>query len=122
MNIEHLKLFVRIAATNNISLAGKELGLSPAVSSSYINKLEGELGVRLVHRTTRRVSLTEEGHAFLPHAVQVLESTETARASVGAGTASPQGKLRVTAPGFIWSNAFTARLRRISGSLSRAVN
>ena len=98
MNIEHLKLFVRIAATNNISLAGKELGLSPAVSSSYINKLEEELGVRLVHRTTRRVSLTEEGHAFLPHAVQVLESTETARASVGAGTASPQGKLRVTAP------------------------
>lgn len=97
MNIEHLKLFVRIAVTNNISSAGKELGFSPAVSSAHINKLEDDLGVRLIHRTTRRVSLTEEGRAFLPHAMDVLESIETARASVGAGSVRPQGKLRVTA-------------------------
>ncbi len=97
MIIEHLKLFVRIAVTNNISLAGKELGLSPAVSSAHINKLEEGLGVRLIHRTTRRVSLTEEGQAFLPHAMDVLESIETACASVGAGSILPQGKLRVTA-------------------------
>ena len=49
MNIEHLKLFVRLAATNNISRAGSELGLSPAVSSAHISKLEDSLGVRLVH-------------------------------------------------------------------------
>lgn len=98
MNIEHLKLFIRIAALNNISLAGKELGLSPAVSSAHMNKLEEDLGVRLIHRTTRRVSLTEEGQAFLPHAMDVLESIETARASVGAGDIRPQGKLRITAP------------------------
>ena len=67
MNIEHLKLFVRLATTHNISLAGHELGLSPAVASAHINKLEQALGVRLVHRTTRKVSLTEEGEAFLPH-------------------------------------------------------
>lgn len=97
MNIEHLKLFVRIAATHNISLAGKELGLSPAVSSSHINKLEDSLGVRLIHRTTRKVSLTEDGEAFLPHAMEVLESIETARASVGTGSIAPQGKLRITA-------------------------
>lgn len=98
MNVEHLKLFVRIAATQNISLAGKELGLSPAVSSAHINKLEQGLGVRLVHRTTRRVSLTEEGVAFLPHAEEVLASVETAQASVGAGSVTPQGTLRITAP------------------------
>jgi DNA-binding transcriptional LysR family regulator len=98
MNIEHIKLFVRIAALNNISLAGKELGLSPAVSSVHMNKLEKDLGVRLIHRTTRRVSLTEDGEAFLPHAVDLLESFQTARASVGAGSVSPQGKLRVAAP------------------------
>lgn len=98
MNIEHLKLFIRIASTQNISQAGKELGLSPAVSSSHIKKLEEELGVRLIHRTTRQVSLTEEGEAFLPHALEVMESIETARASVGAGSILPQGKLRVTAP------------------------
>ncbi|MEM7621169.1 MAG: LysR family transcriptional regulator [Pseudomonadota bacterium] len=98
MNIEHLKLFVRIASIHNISLAGREFSLSPAVSSSYINKLEESLGVRLIHRTTRNVSLTEDGQAFLPHALNVLESIETACASVGAGSLRPQGKLRVTAP------------------------
>jgi len=98
MKIDHLKLFVRIAATGNISLAGKELGLSPAVSSAHVNKLEQSLGVRLVHRTTRKVSLTEEGIAFLPHAEEVLSSVEVAQASIGSGSISPQGTLRVTAP------------------------
>ncbi len=89
---------MRLAATNNISSAGKELGLSPAVAGSYIKKLEEGLGVRLVHRTTRKVSLTEEGKAFLRHAEDVLSSVEAARASVGAGSVSPTGTLRVTAP------------------------
>lgn len=97
MNVEHLKLFVRLAATNNISAAGRDLSISPAVASSYISKLEEGLGVRLVHRTTRSVSLTEEGVAFLPHAEEVLLSMEAARAAVGAGDASPKGTLRVTA-------------------------
>lgn len=98
MNIEHLKLFVRLASTNNISLAGQELGLSPAVASAHIGKLEKALNVRLVHRTTRKVSLTEEGLAFLPHAEEVLESVEAAQAAVGAGNQMPKGVLRVSAP------------------------
>lgn len=98
MNIEHLKLFLRIAATHNISGAGKELGLSPAVASSYIGKLEEELGVRLIHRTTRKVSLSEEGKIFLPYAQEVIASVEAAAASVGAGETTPSGTLRVAAP------------------------
>ncbi len=98
MNVEHLRLFVRIATTQNISQAGQELDLSPAVASAHINKLEQALGVRLIHRTTRKVSLTEDGIAFLPHAEDVLASVDSARASVGAGTISPGGTLRVAAP------------------------
>ncbi|MBQ4838980.1 MULTISPECIES: LysR family transcriptional regulator [Pseudoalteromonas] len=98
MNIAHLKLFTRIAATHNISLAGKELGLSAAVASAHINKLEETLGTQLLYRTTRKVSLTEEGFAFLPHAESVLDSVESARAAIGAGSHTPQGTLRVTAP------------------------
>ncbi|WP_104029601.1 LysR family transcriptional regulator [Vibrio jasicida] len=98
MNIEHLKLFVRLASTHNISMAGQELGLSPAVASAHINKLEEGLGVRLVHRTTRKVSLTEEGQAFLPHAEEVLATVEAARGAVGVGHSAPTGTLRVTAP------------------------
>ncbi|TLU61023.1 LysR family transcriptional regulator [Thalassotalea litorea] len=98
MNIDHLKLFVRLANTHNISSAGKELGLSPAVASSYLNKLELELGTRLLNRTTRKVSLTEQGQAFLPHALDVLDQVEAARASVGVGKKTPQGTLRIAAP------------------------
>ncbi|SFG84347.1 LysR family transcriptional regulator [Neptunomonas qingdaonensis] len=97
MNVEHLKLFIRVAATHNISQAGAELGLSPAVASAHINKLEEGLGVRLIHRTTRKVSLTEEGKGFLPHAEEVLSSVEAARASVGVGKGLPSGTLRVSA-------------------------
>jgi len=98
MNIEHLKLFLRIAKTQNISMAGHELGLSPAVASLHISKLEEVLGTRLVHRTTRKVSLTGEGEAFLPYAEDVLASIGAARASVGADNVVPTGTLRVTAP------------------------
>ena len=98
MNIEHLKLFVRIASTANISLAGRELNISPAVASAHIGKLEETLGVRLIHRTTRKVSLTDDGELFLSHAQEVLDSIETAQAAVGSGAQTPQGTLRVTAP------------------------
>lgn len=98
MNIEYLKLFIRLASTNNITQAGKALGISPAVASTHINKLEASLGVRLIHRTTRKVSLTQDGKAFLPHAEEVLASVDAARAAVGAGDALPKGTLRITAP------------------------
>ena len=74
MNIDHLKLFARIANTHNISVAGRELNISPAVASAHINKLEETLGVRLIHRTTRKVSLTDEGKVFLPHAEEKADS------------------------------------------------
>lgn len=97
MNPDHLKLFIRIASTLNISQAGEELGLSPAVASAHINKLEQGLGVRLLHRTTRQVTLSEEGRVFLPYAEDVLAGIEAAKAAVGIGQASPIGTVRVTA-------------------------
>ncbi|MEL0624336.1 LysR family transcriptional regulator [Marinomonas arenicola] len=98
MNNDHLQLFVRVASTQNISLAGSELGLSPPVASMHLNKLEESLGVKLIHRTTRKVSLTEEGREFLPHAEEVLSAVDRAKASVGAGSFTPRGTIRVTAP------------------------
>ena len=97
MNLEHLNLFVRIATLQNISQAGADLGLSAAVASAQLQKLESTLGVRLLHRSTRNVTLSEEGEAFLPHAKEVLASAEAARAAVGAGSSAPSGTLRMTA-------------------------
>ncbi|MFC0119723.1 LysR family transcriptional regulator [Pseudoalteromonas xiamenensis] len=97
MNIEHLQLFIRVANTLNISQAGQELGLSAAVASTHLNKLEKSLGVKLIYRTTRQISLTEEGRIFLPHAESVLSAVEAARAAVGSGNTNPKGILRMTA-------------------------
>ncbi|MCC4832747.1 LysR family transcriptional regulator [Shewanella sp. 10N.7] len=98
MNNDHLRLFVRVASTQNISMAGNDLGLSPAVASMHLNKLEESLGIKLIHRTTRKVSLTEEGREFLPHAEEVLNAVDSAKASVGVGSFTPQGTIRITAP------------------------
>ncbi|WP_341663851.1 LysR family transcriptional regulator [Vibrio sp.] len=98
MNIEHIRLFVRIASTHNISQAGKELGLSAPVASMHINKLEDSIGARLIHRTTRKVSLTEEGETLLPYAEEIISSVDAAQATVGTGKACPKGTLRITAP------------------------
>jgi len=98
MDIDCVMLFVRAARLLNIRAAGRELGLSPAVASGRLAKLEQDLGVRLLQRTTRSVSLTEDGEAFLPHAEDVLTSIDAARASVGDRAIFPAGTLRVTAP------------------------
>lgn len=98
MDTESLLLFVRAAERLNISAAGRSLGLAPAVASSRLSRLEHALGVELLHRTTRKVSLSQEGEAFLPYAREILAQAEAARAALGHGKAKPVGTLRFAAP------------------------
>lgn len=93
-----LRLFVLAAERLNITAAGRALGLSPAMSSGRISKLEQELGVQLMHRTTRRISLSLEGMEFLPYAREILAQEDTARAALGHGEKEPTGTLRFAAP------------------------
>lgn len=98
MNTDSLRLFVLAAEKLNISAAGRELGLAPAVSSARLAKLEQSLGADLLHRSTRKVALSLEGEEFLPYAREMLAQEEAGRAALGQGQASPSGKLRFTAP------------------------
>lgn len=98
MEIETLRLFVAAADRLNISAAGRSLGLAPAMASARLAKLEHELGAELLHRTTRKVSLSQEGSAFLPYARDILAQSEAARAALGLNTERPSGTLRFTAP------------------------
>ena len=91
-------LFMRAAALANLSAAAREFGLSPAVASARIAGLERMLGARLLHRTTRRVSVTQEGEIFAAHARELLDAADAARASVGQAREHPHGRLRVTMP------------------------
>lgn len=98
MDTETLRLFVAAAERLNISAAGRSLGLAPAMASARLAKLEHELGAELLHRTTRKVSLSQEGAAFLPYAREILAQSEAARAALGLDAERPSGTLRFAAP------------------------
>tara|TARA_R110002124_G_scaffold111349_5_gene265089 strand:+ start:2078 stop:2983 length:906 start_codon:yes stop_codon:yes gene_type:complete len=98
MDLEALRLFVAAAERLNITAAGRDLGLAPAMSSNRLAKLEKELGVELLHRTTRKVSLSQDGAAFLPYARDIIAQAEAGRAALGQDTLSPSGVLRFAAP------------------------
>ena len=98
MDTDHLRLFVMAAERLNISAAGRELGLAPAVASTRLAKLETELGVELLRRTTRKVSLSLEGADFLPYAREILAQSEAAQAALGGTDVGPKGTLRFAAP------------------------
>ncbi|MEO9781344.1 MAG: LysR substrate-binding domain-containing protein [Sedimentitalea sp.] len=98
MDTASLRLFVLAAEKLNISAAGRDLGLAPAVAGAHLAKLEKAIGADLLHRTTRKVSLSLEGAEFLPFAREILAQEDAARAALGKGHASPRGTLRFTAP------------------------
>lgn len=98
MDTDNLHLFVMAAERLNISAAGRELGLAPAVASARLAKLEQELGTELLRRTTRKVSLSLEGSDFLPYAREILAQAEAAKAVLGGSGAGPKGTLRFAAP------------------------
>ncbi|RJE81105.1 LysR family transcriptional regulator [Paracoccus sp. JM45] len=98
MDTQTLRLFVAAAERLNISAAGRSFGLAPAMASARLAKLERELGAELLHRTTRKVSLSQEGEAFLPYAREILAQSEAARAALGLNADSPSGILRFAAP------------------------
>lgn len=93
-----LDVFVRIVAARSMSAAGRELGLSPAVVSKRMRRLEERLGVRLLQRTTRQLALTEVGKGFYERVVAILASVEEAEAWASSGADEVRGTLRVSAP------------------------
>lgn len=98
MELSQLAVFVLAAETGSLSEAGRRIGLSPTLAGRRLAALETELGVRLMHRTTRSVRPTPDGEAFLPHAQTIVEAEAQARASLSPARAAVGGLLRVTAP------------------------
>lgn len=99
MDILSLRLFLRIAALGGVTAAAQDLSLSPASASARLVKLEETLGIRLFNRTTRSVSLTTDGEAFLPYAQEIIETLETGLSAVKGQGAEAEGLLRITMPG-----------------------
>lgn len=98
MQISDVEVFAAIAESYSLSGAARRLGLSPMAVSRRLASLEQELGVRLVHRTTRSVSLTPEGEVFLPFSKTLLSASEAARVTLKTNAGTASGVLKVTAP------------------------
>lgn len=96
--LDNIAVFVRVVELGNLSAAGRDMRISPAVASNRIKELEKHLGVRLFNRTTRQLTTTEHGEVFYRGAKQVLESVAEAEAAVSALSGQPRGTIRVTAP------------------------
>jgi DNA-binding transcriptional LysR family regulator len=90
--------FVRVAETGSFSEAARRLGLSKSMISRQVSSLEADLGVRLLHRTTRSLSPTEAGRGYLERCQRILADLDEANLLVSHLQAVPRGRLRVSAP------------------------
>src|SRR5688572_20430881 len=95
---KQLESFVSVAARGSLTAAARAEGVAPAVMGRRIDALEERLGVKLFVRTTRRITLTHEGSAFLENCQRRLSDLTAAESGVSAGGARASGHLRITAP------------------------
>ncbi len=93
--LQAMQVFQRIVETNNLSRAAETLGLPASSVTTILKRLEAELGTRLVQRTTRKLSLTPEGVAYLQHTKRILDDLESVEASFPGRGGKPSGHLKV---------------------------
>ena len=96
--LKQLESFVSVATRGSLTAAARAEGVAPAIMGRRLDALEGRLGVKLLLRTTRRISLTHEGSSFLEDCQRLLADFANAEASVTAGGVKASGHLRMTAP------------------------
>ncbi|OSQ49090.1 LysR family transcriptional regulator [Thalassospira alkalitolerans] len=97
-DFEDIQIFVRVAELGNLSAAGRELRHSAAVVSNRIARLEERLGVRLLNRTTRRVSLTTEGDVYYRHCLRILAEMQEAENAIANQKNTTRGPVTLTCP------------------------
>jgi DNA-binding transcriptional LysR family regulator len=96
--LKQLESFVSVVARGSLTAAALAEGVAPAIMGRRLDALEERLGVKLLVRTTRRITLTHEGSAFLEDCQRLLADLANAEASVSAGGVKASGHLRITAP------------------------
>ena len=97
-DLNNLLFFARVVDFGSYTAAAKALGLQTSKLSRRIAALETELGVRLINRTTRRLSLTEAGNTFYRHCLALLDEAQAAKDAMNQILASPQGLVRISCP------------------------
>lgn len=97
-NLEHLLIFIRVAEMHSFSRAAESMGIQKGRASTVVRQLEDELGVRLLHRTTRSVQLTEDGRSFQERARELLSDFDDLQSMFAEDGVALRGRLRVDLP------------------------
>lgn len=97
-NLNDILVFMAVADAGSFTGGGEAVGLTRSAAGKAVGRLEDRLGARLLNRTTRAVSLTDEGRTFYDRGLQILDAVDNAEASVAGPSGTPRGVLRLTLP------------------------
>src|SRR5437879_9633541 len=107
--LDGIAAFVRVVEGGSFSAAARHLKISKSAVSAHVQRLEDRLGIRLLNRTTRRLSMTEAGAAYYRHCARILTEAEAAEQAASALQREPRGTLRISAPdSFGWMHVAPA--------------
>src|SRR6185437_11356951 len=110
--LQAMSLFVRVVETGGIARAAESLRIPKATATTLLQKLEASLGVKLLNRTTRRVSVTADGAAYYTRAAAILAEVREAEESLSQHSKAPRGRLRVDTPTLIARSVIVPALPR----------
>ncbi|MFZ9151146.1 MAG: LysR family transcriptional regulator, partial [Burkholderiales bacterium] len=97
-SLHNIFVFLKVAEAGSLSAAARAMGISTAAVSASLARLEGKLEMRLLNRTTRKLSLTSEGSEFYFRCKQIAADLEEAELMAGRASREPRGRLRVSMP------------------------
>lgn len=97
-NLNDIQVYMAVVDAGSFVAGGQAMGLSRSAAGKAVSRLENRLGVRLLNRTTRTLSLTDEGRVFYDRGQQILASVDEAEGSVAGSSGTPRGVLRLTVP------------------------
>ena len=97
-DLAYMVTFARVVKAGSFAGGARRLGVTSSVASKHVAKLEQALGVRLLNRSTRKLSLTEAGAAYYEHCARIVDEMESSKTAIAQLQAAPRGLLRVTAP------------------------
>ncbi len=98
MDLNGIEIFVKVVQAGSFNRAAKALGMPNSTASAKVSQLEHRLGVTLLQRTTRKLSLTEAGKNYFDHCLHALDDLKAAESELATSRSEPQGVLRLTAP------------------------
>ena len=108
--LQAMEVFVRVVETGGVTRAADSLGLPKATATTLIQRLEASLGVKLLNRTTRRVSVTPDGAAYYERCVAILAEVRETEESLTQQNTTPRGRLRVNVPTLMARSVFVPAL------------